>query len=270
MKKILVVLALVLLGSASYAQWSGGPGNLFMTTPGNVGIGTATPGALLDVTGTAAQSQVFMQRGVANGTPGVTPIAQLRLRNPTSNNFFNFSFRMENGSHQVIQSAFDAAGAGGAGIFREFSFFDWTTRKYEIRNGVVDVAFLNTGTLSIGMGALPVPAGAKVAIGGKVVCKEIEVTLTGLPDFVFSSDYKLMSLYDVENFINTNKHLPSVPSAKEVVENGLNLGDMNATLLQKVEELTLYMINLQKENDALKARVSNLRNSIQIFFCRFN
>ena len=98
----------------------------------------------------------------------------------------------------------------------------------------------------------------KLAVGGKVACKEVEVTLAYFPDFVFSSDYKLRSLYDVENFINTNKHLPDVPSAKEVASNGVNLGDMNATLLQKVEELTLYMIQLQKENDALKARVSNL------------
>ncbi|HPS63504.1 MAG TPA: hypothetical protein PLK82_10615, partial [Bacteroidales bacterium] len=83
-------------------------------------------------------------------------------------------------------------------------------------------------------------------------------TLTGMPDYVFNKDYKLRSLYDVENFINTNKHLPGVPSEKEVVGKGLNLGDMNSVLLQKVEELTLYMINLQKENDALKVRVSNL------------
>jgi hypothetical protein len=79
-----------------------------------------------------------------------------------------------------------------------------------------------------------------------------------MPDFVFNSDYKLKSLYEVENFINLNKHLPDVPSEKEVTANGLNLGDMNATLLQKVEELTLYMIDLKKENDALKSRVSNL------------
>lgn len=105
---------------------------------------------------------------------------------------------------------------------------------------------------------MAIPSGAKVAVGGKVVCKEIEVTLAGLPDFVFNKDYKLMSLYDVENFINSNKHLPGVPSEKEVLENGLNLGDMNATLLQKVEELTLYMIQLQKDNDALKARISSL------------
>jgi hypothetical protein len=112
--------------------------------------------------------------------------------------------------------------------------------------------------VAIGMGALPIPAGVKLAVGGKVVCKEVEVTLTGMPDYVFRSDYKLRSLYEVENFIKANSHLPEVPSEAEVLANGLNLGDMNAVLLKKVEELTLYMIELKKENDALKSRVENL------------
>jgi len=256
MKKILVVLALVLVSAVSFAQWSGGPGNLYMLSTGNVGIGTSAPGERLVINTTGAQSAFILERAVVKPTAGNTPIAQFRMRNPdaSSGDFFNFSFRQSSGSHQVIQSAFDAS----VGLFREFAFFDFTSRTYEIRGGVMDVLFKNSGNIGIGLGTMAIPAGAMVAVGGKVVCKEIEVTLTGLPDYVFSSDYKLRSLYDVENFINSNKHLPDVPSAKEVVENGLNLGDMNATLLQKVEELTLYMINLQKENDALKVRVSNL------------
>ena len=63
-----------------------------------------------------------------------------------------------------------------------------------------------------------------------------------------------MNLYELEQFINANQHLPNVPSAEEVSANGIDLGEMNALLLQKVEELTLHIIELQKQIDELKAR----------------
>jgi hypothetical protein len=257
MKKILVVLALVLLGSVSYAQWSTNGTSVYYNG-GNVGIGTSTPAERLNVQNSGAAGNILMERiGVPYGSANAT-LSSIRLKNTTTGDYFNFSFRYRNEpgnvNHEIIQSAFYAPTSS----FKEFSYFNFGTGKYEIRGGVSDILFLNSGGIGVGLGTMAIPTGAKLAVGGKVVCKEIEVTLTGLPDFVFNSDYKLMSLYDVENFINTNKHLPNVPSEKEVIENGLNLGDMNATLLQKVEELTLYMINLQKENDALKARVSNL------------
>lgn len=74
-------------------------------------------------------------------------------------------------------------------------------------------------------------------------------------DFVFNADYKLRSFEEVENFINENKHLPDVPSAQQVAEEGYSQHDMNKILLQKIEELTLYTIQQQKEIDALKAQI---------------
>jgi len=73
-------------------------------------------------------------------------------------------------------------------------------------------------------------------------------------DHVFHSDYKLSSLQEVENFIEENKHLPGVPSEKDVIENGYNLHEMNKILLQKIEELTLYVIKQNKEIEALKSK----------------
>jgi cytoskeletal protein CcmA (bactofilin family) len=91
-------------------------------------------------------------------------------------------------------------------------------------------------------------------IKGKIKAQEIEVTLNAKdwPDFVFENDYTLMNLQEVEQYIKENKHLPAVPSAAEVEENGINLGEMNAILIQKVEELTLYILDLQKQIDELK------------------
>ena len=94
-------------------------------------------------------------------------------------------------------------------------------------------------------------------ISGLVCAKEVRVALTGSPcwpDYVFGKNYKLPTLNEVEQFITENQHLPNVPSAAEVTENGIELGEMNAILLQKVEELTLYIIALQKQIDELKNR----------------
>ncbi len=81
---------------------------------------------------------------------------------------------------------------------------------------------------------------------GQVRAREILVNLNTWPDYVFKSDYELKSLEEVESFITDNSHLPGVPSEEEIVKGGVNLGEMDAILLQKIEELTLYMIEQQK------------------------
>ncbi len=75
-------------------------------------------------------------------------------------------------------------------------------------------------------------------------------------DFVFAEDYKLRTLSEVENYISKNKHLPDVPSANEVEQNGYDITKMDATLLQKIEELTLHIIQQQKEIDELKSKLN--------------
>jgi len=83
-------------------------------------------------------------------------------------------------------------------------------------------------------------------VNGVVRSKEVLVEATGWADFVFEDDYDLMSLAEIEQFVKQHGHLPEVPSAKEVEENGIGLGEMNALLLQKIEEMTLHMIELEK------------------------
>lgn len=75
------------------------------------------------------------------------------------------------------------------------------------------------------------------------------------PDYVFEPDYKLLGLDELRAFIKQHKHLPEIPSAKEVEENGVSVGEMNALLLKKIEELTLHMIELKGEIDSLKKNI---------------
>ena len=88
-------------------------------------------------------------------------------------------------------------------------------------------------------------------IDGEINTKKITVTLDGWADHVFDENHRLMPLESVADFIAANGHLPGVPSAEEVAERGVDLGRMQATLLEKIEEMTLHMIALKRENESL-------------------
>ena len=88
-------------------------------------------------------------------------------------------------------------------------------------------------------------------VNGAIRSKEVLVEVANWSDFVFDKDYDLMTLKEVESYIKENGHLPDVPSAKEVKANGVEVGEMNAILLQKIEELTLYIIELEKKIEKL-------------------
>jgi hypothetical protein len=100
-----------------------------------------------------------------------------------------------------------------------------------------------------------------LSVDGNIICKRMVVQSNSWADFVFNDDYKLMSLQDVSKFILKNKHLPNIPSAENVLENGIDVCEMNKLLLQKIEELTLYMIELKKENEAINSRLNNLNRN---------
>ena len=102
----------------------------------------------------------------------------------------------------------------------------------------------------------------KLTVNGSIRAKEIIVN-TGWSDFVFDNNYKLRPLTEVEQFVKTNKHLPEIPSQKEVEKNGVQLGDISSKLLMKIEELTLYMIEMKKENEQQKIINKKLINEIQ-------
>ncbi len=91
-----------------------------------------------------------------------------------------------------------------------------------------------------------------------VITKDIKINMNNVADYVFEKDYDLKDLSEVESYVNENKHLPGVPSAAEIEADGVSVSKMTNILLEKVEELTLHMIQLKKENEALKARFQEL------------
>ncbi len=125
-----------------------------------------------------------------------------------------------------------------------------------------------TGTLSmvikangdIGLGtATP---REKLSVNGKIRAKEIKVEATNWPDYVFEKGYKVITLEELENYIKANKHLPDMPTAKEIETNGLELGEMVKLQQQKIEELTLHLIakdkNISDQGKLLKSQAALL------------
>jgi hypothetical protein len=117
-------------------------------------------------------------------------------------------------------------------------------------------SYLNGGNVGIGT----TTPDAKLAVKGVIHTQEVKVDLNGAmgPDYVFEKDYDLLTLPEVEQYINENKHLPEIPSARQMEEDGLKLKEMNLLLLKKVEELTLYILALKKENDLQTAAIRKL------------
>ncbi len=92
-----------------------------------------------------------------------------------------------------------------------------------------------------------------LAVDGKIISEEVRVELSGSwPDYVFDEDYALLSLEQLEQHIETVGHLPGIPSANTVETEGILLGDMQRVMVEKIEELTLYVIDLQKQIEELK------------------
>lgn len=101
---------------------------------------------------------------------------------------------------------------------------------------------------------------ATLAVNGEILAKKVKVSVApaSWPDYVFKKEYQLPSLSDVEAYIETNHHLPGVPSAEEIETQGQDIGEINRMLLQKMEEMTLYMINQNKKINALEKKVEQL------------
>lgn len=109
---------------------------------------------------------------------------------------------------------------------------------------------------NVGIGTASIPDNYALAVAGKIISEEVKVQLSGnWPDYVFEKDYDLPSLEDIQKYIEEKGHLPNIPSASEVENNGLELGEMHRLLLEKIEELTLYTLQQQEKIKALNYQV---------------
>jgi hypothetical protein len=154
--------------------------------------------------------------------------------------------------HKSPSSSFGTAVFKGTTHYSHFHF--GTNEDTYIRggkNGSNVVLSDVEGTGKVGIGVYP--SLYKLEVNGTARAKEVIVE-TGWADYVFDKDYQLKSIDDLEAFVKQNKHLPNIPKASEIESNGLKVGETNKAMMEKIEELALYIIQLKKEIDVLKAK----------------
>ena len=224
-----VLAVLFMNGQVVLGQWTESGGAVYLTNLSNkVGIGTASPSSLLELQET-------------NGTSVVLKLTEQGadtwvVQNSKANSF-----------------AISLEGSGGA----ELSILN----TGEVRMGAgANVFFLLDASGNVGIGTANPQS--KLAVDGTVSTKEVVVTDVGWSDFVFEDDYALMPLEEVERYIDEHGHLPEIPTAAEIQANGAKLGEMQAKLLQKIEELTLYLIEQQQQIAELEKSNALLRDHL--------
>lgn len=224
---------------------------LIIDNTGKVGIGTTTPGAELDVNGDAFVDNL--------GISTTSPQDRLQIGN---------AFAFHDGGNEVIGFGF-AAGTNNDLDSSKFSAeirlnpgdgkLSFGTSSSITSNPISRITILNNGNVGIGT---PIPT-AKLTVNGKILAEEVQVVAQVPPDYVFQKyytghstlkdDYEMLSIEDVEAYTKANHHLPEVPSAEDLQENGMNVSEMTQLLLQKIEELTLYTIEQEKRIKQLEA-----------------
>lgn len=201
-----------------------------------VGIGTKTPNADLEIKGTGATMRI------GNGS------SVLELASANCNGCYSFAAQTNDKVIRTLNSnnlLFSTGSNSGNG--RSFKFVSGNSHLLKIEdNGEVSLGNIST------------PAGYRLYVKDGILSEKVKVAnvnSSDWADYVFADDYHLNSTEEVEQFIQTNKHLPNVPSAKEVSKNGVDMVEMDATLLRQIEELWLHVIELKKENEVLKNKI---------------
>lgn len=262
-------------GTTGYINFGAHTGNgqnhsiLYMRgKDGNVGIGTSNPSSKLEVVG---QINSF---GVSSGQFDV---------NTSTKNFINFSgnnhgsvlissnlYFSDDGIMKIANTHSTMSGSAilfpgnfqpNQGKILFYTSNPASVTENQVFSGTIAMEITGDGNIGIGKSN---PTN-KLDVKGTIHSQEVKVDMTGWSDFVFKKEYNLPTLEVVEKHIVEKGHLENIPSEEEVLKDGINLGEMNAKLLQKIEELTLYMIEQEKKNILQSKEIDILKKENQNF-----
>ena len=265
-----------LSGGSGTSKWTTNGTNIFNNNTGNVGIGTNTPSEKLTVLsgydtygltltdgdikissyigkghgawfGTQSNHPLHLYTN-ASGTPNVTfhqnfetdlrgPKSKLKFYDETSSLILSGDVRSNGVNLEIAASKSGIIGVPGNLILQADESGPGQVSRF---GGNVGIGTINPTY--------------KLSVNGKVRCKEVVVE-SDWADYVFNKEYSLPDLNHVEKYINENKHLPNIPSAKEIEQDGLSLGEVQKKMMEKIEELTLYLIEANKRIEKLEKKL---------------
>jgi hypothetical protein len=284
-KTLKIGIVLFLIGNGVFAQQWGGSTteNGVIARAGDVGIGTGNPrgkldiwGGTLHVTGSdqngtlvagAMSGNAYLGINVLTNAISITPAGWVGIGTVST----GYTLDVNGSTKTKLIDINNGSSDGGRLIWRGGAN---GTQEYRARiapegflgffpgEGIPTTMVL-TQNGSVGIGT-QYPGDYKLAVNGGIVARSVKVSNSYFADYVFEPTYKLRPLSSVENFINENKHLPGMPSAKEVEKDGgFELAAMNVKLLEKVEELTLYIIAQNKKMETLEKKFETLEKKIE-------
>lgn len=224
--------------------------NVFPSS-GFVGVGTLTPSAPLEIkrgAGNTTKKNVLLKlsnewASAGQNEPSIM-FSNGNVTDPKNISYWMIGARVSGDNTLKTPQTFKISYKSPTDLI-EKDFFSVDSYEGRVRIGDVQTQF----------------DGYKLYVEQGILTEKVKVAVKDSKDWydnVFAPDYQLLSIQKLEKFIHENKHLPDVPTTEEVMTNGLDLGKMNATLLKKVEELTLYIIEMKKESDEMKSRIKAL------------
>lgn len=143
-------------------------------------------------------------------------------------------------------------GAGAGKFFMQLAGNNLTLSNSSGNNS----AILTLNGSQVTIGQITPATGYKLSVGGKAICEELKVQLQGnWPDYVFKKDYQLKSFDELRSFIQQNNHLPNIPKASELEKTGIEVGEMQRKMMEKIEELTLYILQLEQQVQEMKKQL---------------
>jgi hypothetical protein len=246
MKKALLFSGLLLAVNVLFAQWTTSGNNIYNSNTGFVGIGTTNPGLPLQVNGITGTKGIISTAGTAGSWSAW-------IQGPSGGDA-NVIFQGNISSNSADQAWW----ISGSGNY----LYIGGVGGVEPSKGAINV----DGSGHVGIGTVNTSS-FNFSVNGTAVFDQVNVQVfssnnpnpSPWADYVFDKDYQLPSIYSVADYIKANNHLPGIPTTAEVKKNGLDLGATQAKLLEKIEQLTLYSIQLQQQVDSLKTLNDNLK-----------
>lgn len=251
---------------------TGGTDNVQVSDNGNVAIGqNVSPLAKLQITGgddagLSTSTNGYAMMGVATGTSSNLLIDNNEIMVRSGYNTAGSLFLQNNGGELVsgarltINKGAEALKLNGSnpnigfyqsGVYK--SFIEQTGNDLFLGANGGNIRIDAVGQVAIG-NVVPAASAFKLSVTGKIICEEVKVKLSAAwPDYVFDEKHQLLPIDKLSDFIRVNKHLPNIPAASEIEKNGIELGDMQKKIMEKTEELTLYIIQLEKRIKQLES-----------------